>query len=321
MIKTSSVIFLVVIGLFVFPNSTEYIQPPMIEEKPESEIILYFTGDIMLDRGVDFYIRKNEDWHWPFLRISDFLNQADLVFGNLESMISDKGVNVGSIYSFRANPNTIDSLRFAGFDILSIANNHSFDYTRIAFEDTMNRLKNADIDYIGGGFSENEAYTPVIKDIGGAVLAFLGYSNIGSSLWKAQEETPGIAWIDIESLDKFKQDIQSAKEQADILIISIHFGEEYQETPNAQQRKLAESAIDFGADLVVGHHPHVLQPLEKYKQGWIAYSLGNFVFDQYFSENTMKSAILKITIEDKKIKDVKLIPVALTEEYQVYLSD
>ncbi|MDD5230952.1 MAG: CapA family protein, partial [Candidatus Marinimicrobia bacterium] len=161
--KIFSVIFLVVIGLFVFPDSTEYIQLPIIEEKAESKIILYFTGDIMLDRGVDFYIQKNEDWHWPFLQISDFLNEADLVSGNLESMISDKGVNVGSIYSFQANPNSIDSLRYAGFDILSIANNHSFDYTRVALEDTMSRLKDADIDYIGGGFSENEAYTPVIK--------------------------------------------------------------------------------------------------------------------------------------------------------------
>ena len=108
--------------------------PPKHES---SSVTLLFVGDVMLDRGVEFEVQKNGgDWTWPFWHIASFLHQADLVFGNLESQISDKGVNVGSIYSFRANPKSIEALSYAGFDVVSVANNHSFDYTREAFEDS-----------------------------------------------------------------------------------------------------------------------------------------------------------------------------------------
>ncbi len=311
---------LIVLGLTIFPLSIDHISPPE-QETPSPEIRLFFVGDIMLDRGVAFYMQENQDWFWPFRRIADFLRKADLVFGNLESMISDKGTNVGSIYSFRADPAVIPGLKFAGFDIVSVANNHSFDYTRSAFEDTLHRLTESGINYVGGGFSDPESRSPVIKTIAETKIAFLGYSSVGSSSWQATSETPGIAWLDIEEIERFKQDIYSAQEKSDILIVSIHFGEEYQFEPSPSQRILAETAIEAGADLVVGHHPHVLQPLEQYHQGWIAYSLGNFIFDQYFSSETMKSAILEVTVQDKNITNLNLIPVALTEEYQVYLSN
>lgn len=277
-------------------------------------ITLMFTGDIMMNRGVEWAIKKygNGDWKFPFLKIADYLNEVDILFGNLEGPISDKGVKVGSIYSFRANPKAIEGLIYAGFDILSVANNHVFDFGREAMEDNFLRLKEAGIDYVGGGFSETEAYSPVIKEIKGIKIAYLAYMNLGSKYWAAKENQSGIAWL----YDKIVKNIKIAKEKANIVIVSMHFGEEYQSQPSSEQKYFARLAIDSGADLVVGHHPHVIQPIKKYKEGYIAYSLGNFVFDQGFSEATKKGLLLEIIIEDGKIKNVIPTEVKINEFFQ-----
>lgn len=285
------------------------------EEKPEdSEIIFYAVGDIMLDRGVDYMIKKNGnyDFKFPFLKIADYLKRADILFGNLESIISDKGVKVGSIYSFRAEPEAIEGLIFAGFDILSVANNHVFDYGREAMEDSFERLKKAGIDYVGGGFDEKEAREGIVKEVKGTKICFLAYTNKGSKYWAATEKNSGIGWLD----ERIKDDIEKAKDRSDLVIVSFHTGEEYQAQSNKEQEYFSHLAIDSGADLVIGHHPHIVQPIEKYKNGWIAYSLGNFVFDQYFSEETMKGLLLEVIIENKKIKEVIPRKIKISEKYQ-----
>ena len=194
-------------------------------ERKKDPIVLMFVGDIMLDRGVEYVIKKQgqEDFEWPFLKIADYLNKADILFGNLESLVSDKGIKVGSVYSFRADPKAIEGLACAGFDVLSVANNHIFDYSREAMEDSFKRLEMAGIDYIGGGFSEKEAHSPVIKEVKGIKIAYLAYTNIGSEYWVAKESQSGIAWLDNAIAD----DIKTAKEKADLVVVSMHFGEEY----------------------------------------------------------------------------------------------
>lgn len=268
----------------------------------DKPITLMFVGDIMLDRGVEYVIETagKDNWHWPFLKIADDLKQADVLFGNLESVISDKGKKVGSIYSFRADPKAIEGLIYAGFDVLSVANNHIFDYGREAMEDSFLRLKQAGIDYVGGGFSEKEAHSPLIKEVKGIKIAFLAYTNLGSKYWQAKENNSGIAWLD----ERIGEDIKVAKSQADLIIVSMHWGEEYEPQPNSEQKYFTRLAVDSGADLVVGHHPHIVQLIEECKGGYVAYSLGNFVFDQGFSEETMRGLILEVLIEDAKIKEV-----------------
>lgn len=276
----------------------------LVTEKKISTLL--FVGDIMLNRGVEWEIKKegSNDFKFPFLEIADELEETDILFGNLEGPISDKGQKVGSIYSFRMDPKVIDGLVFAGFDLLSLANNHVFDYSRIAMEDTFSRLKEAGIDYVGGGFNETEAYSPRIKEVKGENIAFLAFTNLGSPYWEAKGGRSGIAWLEKDRLEKA---IKNAKEKADLIIVSMHFGDEYRKSPTLEQKELAHFAIDSGADLVIGHHPHVIEPVEKYKGGYIAYSLGNFVFDQNFSEETMKGLMLKVLVRGKKIQEV--IPV------------
>jgi len=279
---------------------------------------LIFVGDIMLSRFVGDKIKTENNWSWPFLKIADYLKQADLTVGNLESPISNRGIKVGSIYSFRADPGVVAGLNLAGFDILSVANNHIGDYTRTAMEDTLNILKANNINYIGGGFNENEAHSAVVKEIKGLKIAFLAYTALGAKYTEAQSENSGIAWLNQE---RMVGDVKAAKENSDFVVVFVHFGEEYQKKANAFQKNIAHIAIDSGASLVIGHHPHVVQEIEQYKNGYIAYSLGNFVFDQLFSEDTMTGLILKVILNNKKEIEIEQIKTKITKDFQVELTE
>jgi poly-gamma-glutamate synthesis protein (capsule biosynthesis protein) len=307
--------FILKIKNFENEISKLYSAQVLISLPKKEKITLIFVGDIMLDRGVKFSIEKygKRGYRFPFLKIADELKKADILFGNLESVISDKGKKVGSIYSFRAKPEAIEGLKFAGFDILSVANNHIFDYGREAMEDSFKRLKEAKIDLVGGGFNEKEAYEPVIKEINGVKIAFLSFTNLGSEYWSAKGNRSGIAWLKAENLEK---GVKEAKENANLVIVSMHFGDEYQKKANSEQKYFARLAIDSGADLVIGHHSHIVGEVEEYKGKYIFYSLGNFVFDQKFSKETMEGLMLKVSIENGKIEKVIPIKIRINQFFQ-----
>ncbi|PIU74947.1 MAG: hypothetical protein COS76_03360 [Candidatus Portnoybacteria bacterium CG06_land_8_20_14_3_00_39_12] len=300
-------------------NVDEYfnIPQPASQIQQPKEAVLMFTGDMMLSRRVGAKTAKQGNWRWPFLQIGDYLSQADLTIGNLESVISDQGHNVGSIYSFRADPRMLEGLTFAGFDVLDPANNHVGDWTRLAFEDSTARLTNAGISNCGAGANFDEAHTAVVRQAGSAKIGFLCYTDIAAAPLFAKENQSGVANMDLTQL---KKDIESAKQNVDIIVVQMHTGVEYQPHPNSKQKTFAKTAIDAGANLVVGHHPHVIQDFEQYKNGWIAYSLGNFIFDQDFSVETRHGQILKVTLRDKTIESVDLIDVYDSLNFQVSLS-
>lgn len=289
-----------------------------LKEVRPPEIILYAVGDIMLDRGVGYMVDKYGDgnYKFPFLRIADQLQQADILFGNLEGPISENGTRVGSIYSFRFKPRVASALAWAGFDVLSLANNHLLDYQAVALKDTMQLLNEQSIIYVGAGTSSEEAFGLKIKQVNGVKIGFLAYQNLGPIAWQAGTDKIGIAWIDKSSFSHIQSYIQSIREQIDVLVVSLHAGAEYQPEPNSFQKDFARAVIDAGADLVLGHHPHVIQPVEQYKHGWIAYSLGNFIFDQGFSEETMQGLLLKVIIKNKKITQVTPHLVQLNQFFQ-----
>jgi poly-gamma-glutamate synthesis protein (capsule biosynthesis protein) len=243
----------------------------------EKEIRLLFVGDIMMARYVEKRIKKlNKEYIYPFEKILNYLKTFDYVIANLEGPISDKGVKVGSKYSFRMKPEVAEALSKANINIVNLANNHIFDYGKVAFEDTLKNLEKNNIKYFGN------SYEPLIIEKEGAKIGFLGFSDFLKHL-EVRENKTGIATIN----DNLSEIIKKAKEKVDILIISFHWGEEYKKIANERQRKIAKIAIDSGADLVIGHHPHIIQNIEKYKDKFIFYSLGNFIFDQNFSKETM----------------------------------
>jgi poly-gamma-glutamate synthesis protein (capsule biosynthesis protein) len=220
-------------------------------------------------------------------------------------VISNKGENVGSMYSFRADTRTLEGLIFAGFDVLSVANNHSMDYGIEALEDSVSRLERVGIQTAG----------LAVTKIKGTKIGFLGYTNLGSPLWKMGQGFD-ISWVDENTISEFQENVRITKEQSDILVVSVHFGEEYQKEPNEMQKLISKAAINAGADVVIGHHPHVVQPVEQYKNGWIAYSLGNFVFDQGFSPETMEGLLLEVTAKDKKITRVSPRIIHINSSFQ-----
>jgi poly-gamma-glutamate synthesis protein (capsule biosynthesis protein) len=295
----------------------ENISKNLKNEPQEKQITIIMVGDVMLDRGIRLVVEKygNNDYFFPFEKISDYLKTADIISGNLEGPVSDKGTKVGSIYSFRSDPKAIEGLKQAGFNLMMIANNHAFDYGRLALEDTLTRLTEANIAYVGAGFNKQEAFGPLIKEIKGKKIAFLEYTDLGSPFWAARENSSGIAWVSEENMEEIKENIKQAREQSDFLIVSLHSGNEYQEEPSQFQKSFAKQALEAGADLAIGHHAHIIQTDEKN----IYYGLGNFVFDQSFSEETMEGEIIRITITPRNVRIMPL-KVKLNQYFQPELT-
>ena len=284
-----------------------------IESAPK-DTTLFFVGDIMLDRAVRTSVVKNfgGDYSKLFVNIPE-LKKADILFANLEGDVSDVGNNVGSKYSFRMDPKVLLALKEAGFDILSFANNHVGDWNIPAFKDTLTRLNNIGILKTGAGFTKSEAETPTIIEKNGVRFGFLGFSDVGPDWIAATNEKPGIL---IASDPRLPEIIKNAKSKSDVLIVSFHWGEEYKKVHNIRQEVLAHLAIDNGADMVIGHHPHVIEDIETYNGKPIAYSLGNFIFDQHFSKDTMEGMLFEATFTGSKLKETKNKIITLNKKYQ-----
>ncbi len=266
-------------------------------------VSIAFVGDIMLGRTLAGRIERGEGGT-IFASVEPVLQVADLAVGNLECALGEGGVKAAKAYTFLAPPKAVALLRGAGFDLLSLANNHSLDFGPDVFRQTGELLGENGIRFVGGGANAAQAHAPVRFEIGGLRVAFLAYVDVASEYlskfdtrsWSAGPATPGIAWADDEEI---KQDLQALKGNTDVVVVLFHYGMESVVSPSHRQIQLSRLAVDYGADVIVGTHPHVVQGVEEYQDGLIFYSLGNFVFDG-FDGSANKSAILWITISEKK---------------------
>jgi poly-gamma-glutamate synthesis protein (capsule biosynthesis protein) len=250
----------------------------------------------------------------PFAAVRELLRGADLAVGNLECAIGTAGEPQPKAYTFRAPPAAAPALADAGFDLLSLANNHTLDYGAPTLSETIQLLDAQGLLHAGAGANAAAARRPVIAEAGGLRLAFLAYANVPverggfvTAGWTAGADTPGLAWAVPEQITA---DVAAAGPQADHVIVLLHSGYEGSEQPNDTQRASAHAAIDAGATLVIGAHPHVLQGIERYKGGLIAYSLGNFVFDGFDGAGA-ESAILTLTLTRAGIDGYRWTPVVL----------
>jgi poly-gamma-glutamate synthesis protein (capsule biosynthesis protein) len=264
---------------------------------------MFFIGDMMFSRGVENVVLKRAEGDFSYmLKNSDFIKNADIAFGNLEGPVSDKGEDLKNLYSFRFKPEVAGVLAESGFDVLSIANNHIGDWGREAFEDTLKNLNDHNILAVGGGTTKEGAASVKIIEKDGIKFGFLAFSDVGPNWMEAGDTESGIL---LANDKRFSSIVREASNKSDVLIVSFHFGEEYQSTYNRRQKLLAQRAIDSGAKIVIGHHPHVVQDVTTYRNGVIAYSLGNFIFDQNFSEETMRGLALEIVFDKDKVVSVK----------------
>ncbi len=241
---------------------------------------------------------------------------ADLSFANLEGPVSNTGKREGlppPYPSLRMHPKSIDLLAEGGFDIVSLANNHMLDYGPDALLDTIDRLNFSNIKHFGAGKNEVDACAFKVVHKNDIRIGFLGYHAGGAD---SDDGSPGACKF---NFNKAKVQIKELKKLVDVIVISMHFGFDYFTSPSPYHVKLCRKLIDEGADLILGHHPHVSQGVEKYKKGLIAYSLGNFAFylGDKASPGTKEGFILKVKIGKSGIMDYSKIPYKLKGNLEI----
>jgi poly-gamma-glutamate capsule biosynthesis protein CapA/YwtB (metallophosphatase superfamily) len=266
-------------------------------------VVINAVGDIMLaGKGTATY--ENLGYDHPFASVAHELQTADITIGNLEAPITRYGTEfTGKKFRFRTSPKAAEAMQRAGFLVLTLANNHIMDFGAVGLRETLRNLNNASILHTGAGENLNMARKSALVRVGEKRIAFLAYSLTFPPEFYARRHRAGTA-PGIGSY--FAKDIAKAKSVADHVIVSFHWGAERATGPKPYQITAAYKAINAGADIVIGHHSHVLQGIEFYKGGVIFYSLGNFAFGST-SPSSDISIIARLTL-DKGIKEVELIP-------------
>jgi poly-gamma-glutamate synthesis protein (capsule biosynthesis protein) len=266
-------------------------------------IIVNAVGDIMLAGRWAHFLREKGYDH-PFLNVRNELVSGDINLANLESPIAESGLEYSEKkFRFRAEPPVAKAIRSAGFNLVTLANNHSMDFGGEALAETLHHLTDNGIAWIGAGKNLSEASEMALYTIKGKKIAFLGYSLTQPVEFFAGQNRPGTA----PGYEKLvTAGIKSARRQADYVIVSFHWGKEATGTVQTYQRSTAHKAIEAGADVIIGHHPHVLQGIERYKGGIIFYSLGNFTFA---SKSTVAdvSALIRLKLADD-LREAEIVP-------------
>lgn len=331
LLSLSSKLFIYfLIGLFVncsdsqirFPidqlNQKNIVESP---SKPENSRITRVTfvavGDIMLSRGVDHAIECEGNLLLPFSQLSELLSSTDFNFGNLESPVSGNDKIIGRGLIFNAHQHDLAGLVKYNFKIVNLANNHALDQGLKGLRFTQKYLEKMNISYLGVGENKIQAWQPKIIDINGIKIGFVGASytsiNDGGSIRNSY-----VARTD--EFEYLKVSIEKLKNTADFIVVTMHSGVEYKRNPNRAQIDFARTAIDSGADLVIGSHPHWIQTFEKYQGKYIFYSLGNFIFDQRWQETkeglVLCVSVLKTYDENSqkistRLERIELIPIII----------
>ncbi len=291
----------------------------------------------MLSRFVGKFARQRGDPASPLRELAPLLASADIAFVNLEAPFSDRGKLVESGMIFKAEPEMIGALELAGIDIVSTANNHARDCGGYGVEFTLNWLAGHGIAAVGTAKSAEAAHAGVVLTRNGTRFGFLAYT-FDQSNGNHRDVDDRIAALDA---DQMREDVgrmlgrgqalhtvggpnalpdgrasgalhsvaPQKTEGADVVIVSMHAGVEYSPRPNRQQMEFAHAAIDAGARVVVGHHPHVVEPWERVGDGVIFYSLGNLVFDQFQREETQHGGLAELTFSGARLVHAEMVAV------------
>ena len=284
---------------------------PISEASEESEVLLVFMGDIVLD-GTLGRLTETRGVEYPFEEILPYIDDADVTFANLESPVSTRGSPEENKYAtFRMKPDSLGSLKHAGIDAVSLSNNHCLDYGPEALNDTLTYLDDEGIAYTGiyhGGNIENaEIPRPVVLISNGMRIGFLAYTEDVRDHWMAHEDFPGPMPLDRDLMEK---DIEASRDLVDLLIVSIHWRKwpQYTEGPESSDRDLCRHIVDCGADIIMGHGPHTVHEIEEYNGSLIMYSLGNAAMDTG-NDTSDRSYVAKVTISGGSVKGLELVPI------------
>ena len=275
---------------------------------------LTVVGDIMLARRVGRAITG--DPAAPFRPLAARLARAEITVGNLESSLSMAGAPTQGGDSFGAHPRVLRGLKSAGFDLVSLANNHLGDYGSRAIGETFDRVSAADLAYVGAGRNLTEARRPVVVTRDGIRIGFLGTESIGETP-SATGRRAGTNRLDMPprtgplnqaALDRIAADIRKLKRTVDVVVVIPHWGTQYTHRPEASQRTAARAFAEAGADLVIGGHPHWVQGWERMGSTTVVHSLGNFIFDMDFSTKTREGVFVEVVLWGGQVRAVEPVP-------------
>lgn len=273
------------------------------------DVKISLVGDMLFDKEVRRVMEKRGA-EFIFSGYKEYMEKSDVLFGNLETPLTDKGIaHKDKQYVFRSKPEIADYLKKNNFTAVSIANNHILDYGEVGLLDTINYLKKSKVGYAGSGKDKEEAETPYIVEKKGLKIGFLAFTKVVPEIeWYAELNKPGV-------LGAYKKDekerlrlIKTTKEKCDILIVSIHWGKEAVLEIREEDISFAHDMVDAGVDVVMGSHPHIVQQCEIYKEKPIFYSLGNFIFTNSISNERNKTVMAQVTFgRNRKVLEVKKI--------------
>ncbi len=268
------------------PKGSPWLSPPPLltswsgvlpagTEPAADEAILVFLGDVAPGRTMEMQLARYGP-AYPWAGLGPLLDGADLAVANLECTLTTKGRPLSKPYLLRAHPRWGMTLTAAGFDLVTLSNNHALDYGQAGLDETLEVIESLGIATVGAGRSREQAHRPALFRVKGVRVAVLSYA---AARWNGSADVPateGIAWAEPPAV---QADVRAVRSQADIVVVVLHAGVEYAAEPSADQVAVAHAAVEAGADLVVGHHPHVVQTVEQYKGSLIVYSLGDALFD------------------------------------------
>ena len=264
---------------------------PPAPPPPPARLTLVAVGDILMHQDVKRAAQENLiGFRGLWADVQPIFDQADVVFGNLESPIAPTTGHPGQPFVFNAPWDAPFAFKASGFEVLSTANNHAFDQGSKGVLETLEHLDRLGLTSVGTGRNRAQAEAPRILERKGIRIAFLAYTDLFNTDLNRDPNDP---WVGRLDLAKAVTAVRSARDQADAVVVSLHWGIEYEHQPRSRQRLLAAQLIAAGADLLLGHHPHVLQPLEWIesggRRGAVTFSLGNFISnqDRIYDPNTM----------------------------------
>jgi len=280
-------------------------KPDLSKLDPSKLRVLIATGDVIPAREVNYKVLVHHDFLYPWRQTADYLKTGDLLFINLESPLLKNCPLAHSGFKFCGDARSVAGLEYAGVNVANLANNHSTNYGPAGSSETIALLAKHGIGVSGNGLSE-------VRDVRGVKFGFIGFNGVGTQIDRAE----------------LKREIDLLRSKCDVLVVAFHWGKEYELIPTVgagiapdNPREVGHLAIDLGADIVIGNHPHWVQPIEIYKDHLIAYAHGNFIFDQMWSQETREGVVGRYTFYGTQLVRVDYRPLLISDYSQPHWLD
>jgi len=311
----------------------EYLSRFPAQAEPQGLSWLGAVGDVMPGAGTSAMLVEPDGPERVFMRLLPIMRSQDILLANLETAVTERGTEWPKTFRFRMPAAALAPLMESGVDAVSLANNHVYDYTEQGFADTVAALRATGLPFVGAGLDWDEAIAPYETGFGSERLSFWGLGAFpvertgfyGLEHASVQRGAPGLLWADSRAVRAVGAALEARRDSGRLLVVGVHAGLEYTERPYGVQTGLYRSLVDAGADVVLGHHPHVLQPMEWYegpeRSGLIVYSLGNFVFDNVEDRaEGMETMLLSLGVSSGEVRALRVFP-ARMKDYRVDLDD